>query len=114
MQAPSRPHVCVGIDKSRGNGLARSIDHGSSSCIQGSCFSNGLDAVIFDQDVSLLDDLIAFHGDDARIFQQNASFRRVLCKEYLHLLLERAVGFFLFEVRFVEAVRLEFYLICFE
>ena len=114
MQAPSRPHVGVSIDKSWGNGLACSINHGSSSRIQGSGFSDGLDPVVFDQDVSLFDDLIAFHGDDSCIFNQNASFRRILCKEYLHLMLRWAVGFFLLEVCLVEAVCFGFLLVRFE
>ena len=69
MQSPSWPHVRVGIDKSRGYGLACSIDYLCSCPIQGAGFADSLDAVVFNQDVSLLNDFIAFHGDDARIFE---------------------------------------------
>ena len=59
----------VGIDKSRSNGFARGIDYLCSCSIQGAGFANSLNAVVLDLDISLLDDLIAFHGEDTGIFE---------------------------------------------
>ena len=69
MQSPSWPHVRMGIDKSRGDGFARGIDHFRACSIQGACFSYCFDSVIFNEDVSLFDDLISLHGDNSCILK---------------------------------------------
>ena len=114
MQSPSWPHVRMGIDKSRGDGFARGIDHFRACSIQSACFAYRFDTVVFDENVSLFDDLIAFHRDDACILKQNTSLWCVLGKENLHLMLNWAVSFFLFKFRLVEAVCFEKSFIGFE
>ena len=69
MQSPCRPHVRVGIDKSWGDGFARGIDHFRACSIQGACFSYCFDSVIFNENISLFDDLISLHGDNSCILK---------------------------------------------
>ena len=58
----------MGVDKSRGDRFARGINDRGRTSSQSAGFADSLDAVVFDQDVSLLDDLIPLHGDDTCIF----------------------------------------------
>ena len=69
MQAPSRPHVRVSVDKSRGDRFARGINDRGRTSIQCAGFADSLDSIVLDQDISLFDDLIPLHGDDACIFE---------------------------------------------
>ena len=59
--------VVVGVDEARHDGLAAHVDDlRAVGDLHGPPGTHRLDAVVLDDDVAVLDDLVALHGDDAR------------------------------------------------
>ena len=81
MHAPAEPGVRVNVDESRNDRLAGDVDDsralpGCSRCRA----ADGDDAIVGDDDVAVLDDLVALHRDDARATQHDRAARLVLSR----------------------------------
>src|SRR2546422_956171 len=68
--------VRVGIDETGRDRFAPHVEH-LRSCGNAAARTDALDAVVFDDDVGILQYLIAFHGHDRRSANHNRALRRL-------------------------------------
>ncbi len=76
VDAPGRPRVRVDVDEPRDDGLAGHVDDPRTSRHRAPR-ADRHDAIVRDDDVAVVDDLVTLHGDDARTTQDHGAARNV-------------------------------------